>query len=54
MTRDEIMDRTGADEWDWVEKAFSGRTADEIHAELDEMFPEDDNAALAGEIYHPL
>ena len=53
--RDEIMDLMGADNWGMVTGAFENcATVGEIEFELDEMFPGDDNAQLARDIYEEL
>ena len=52
--RDSIMELVGADNWGMVAEAFGGKSADDVEFELDEMFPGDDNAQLARDIYEEL
>jgi hypothetical protein len=47
MTRDEIIDRLGADTWGQVLDAFGGLDRDAILAKLNDIFEHDDNAELA-------
>lgn len=52
--RDDILDALGAPSWEDVERAFTGKTIEEITADLDGMFPEDDNWFLARSIFEKL
>ena len=54
MTKDEIMDRTGGNNWDQIVVAFNCWPVEDIKAELDDMFPQDDNESLAQAIYDEL
>jgi len=47
MDRETIMEHVNADDWSTVVAAFDGLEPDVIEADLDEMFPRDDNADLA-------
>lgn len=52
FNQDEIIDRMGAENIEQVANEFSGKTVDEIAAELNEMYSQDDdNAELAAAIY---
>jgi hypothetical protein len=55
MNRDEIVTRTGAESWNMVVDWFNGKTQTEIQADLDDIFPfEDENEMLAEAIYDQL
>ncbi len=47
LSRDEIIDRLGADTWGQVLDAFGGLDRDAILAKLNDIFEHDDNAELA-------
>ena len=54
MNRNEIMELTGAEEWEWVVEAFENKSALDVEAELDQMFPAEDNVKLAEAIVEAL
>ena len=47
MTRNDIIDHLGAENWEQVVKEFAGLLLAEILIELEVMFPSEDNGALA-------
>jgi hypothetical protein len=47
MNREQIMDELNADDWSTVVAEFDGLDTDAIEAELDAMFPTEDNDDLA-------
>ena len=47
MTRDDIMDLLGANNWQQVAEEFTHLRFDEIKESLDKIFPDDDNSELA-------
>lgn len=56
MNRDEIMEFVGAESWYDVEQGFGDGswTESQILAELNRMYPTDDNEDLASAIYAKL
>jgi len=50
MNHDEIIDALGADNWAMVVAEYAGKSRADILDELDEMFPTEDNRALANAI----
>jgi hypothetical protein len=52
FNQDEIIDRMGADNINQVASEFAGKSVDEIEAELNKMYAQDDdNGELASAIY---
>ena len=52
--QERIVELTGADDWQDVVAAFDELNVDEIGAEIDRMFPNDENAELAQDIFDEL
>ena len=54
MTREEIMEQLGADDWFTVAVTFRGLNVDDIKMMIDTMFPAEDNRDIARAIYSKL
>ena len=54
MNRSEIVEHVGANNWKMIEQTWSGAAPSAILAELDEMFPTEENKELAEAIYWEL
>jgi hypothetical protein len=54
MNRNDIIDHVGAASWSNVMDEFGSMTLEEIKAELDYMWPHEDNDELAEAIYNEL
>lgn len=51
QTQVEIIDKTGADDWDAVIEAFGDGSLEEIEQTLNDMFPGEDVSELAQMIF---
>ena len=54
LTRDDVIDYLGAENWEQVKQEFGSRTLFYIWSTLDEMFPNDNNVHLAHATYREL
>lgn len=54
MNRNEILEQTGADNWDWIREAYGNMTEAEILADWNGMCPDEDNTELARAIAQQL
>jgi len=52
MNRNDIINYTGAENWQMINDSFGGKAYQEILAELNYMFPQDENDDLAKAIYN--
>jgi hypothetical protein len=54
LTREQILEQTGADRWDWVAERWAGQDVSEVLADLDTAWPDEDNGTLAQAIVEAL
>lgn len=54
MNRNDILEHTGAERWEWIEKMFSGLTVKDIERRMHELFGWEDAQGLAVAIHAEL